>query len=159
MYSNHILHKFINKLPQELIEIIRRITYKTQPKELLNDISHYHSSKKKVKEIYYNLFIRNSYDLANLQDIGWLENNITLFANFDIPTSYLIHKYHYNIFMRLYVFRNLDDNKKKKKRIKKFINYVNDSKEYMLKRINIYWGLMNNEERSLFIENYSSIIY
>jgi hypothetical protein len=153
MYSNYILHKFINKLPQELIEMIRKMSYKTQPKELLNDIIDYHSSKKKVKEIYYNLFIRNSYDLANLQDIGWLENNITLFANFGIPTSYMIHEFHYNIFMRLYIFINIDDNKRRK--IREFIYYINDSKENLLKRINIYWGLMNSDERSLFIENYS----
>ena len=39
------LQKLISALPNELILIIRRLTYKSQQKELLYDISHFYKSK------------------------------------------------------------------------------------------------------------------
>ena len=42
------LQELIEKLPYELVEIIRRYTYLTQNKELLLDIRDYNYSKKTI---------------------------------------------------------------------------------------------------------------
>ena len=55
-YNICLLYLFINKLPYEINEIIRRMSYKVQPIKLLNSITSFYNQRKSEYLIYGDWF-------------------------------------------------------------------------------------------------------
>jgi len=134
------LNKYLNKLPNELVNYIITLTYKPQPKELLDDIINYYNSKQLIKEYYCLLAIifHETYE----ESIEWLVNNLLLYMNSSLPT--LVG---YSQKMEFILIRN---------------NLISTSedidlyffvllKKNILFQFNILLGLLNPSERNEFI--------
>lgn len=132
------LQELIKQLPYELIEIIRKYTYRFQNKELLLDIRDYNYSKKLVLQLYYTRFIHDIENEAN-SDKNWLSNDIDRYLNEDQATMFGLTDKYYNTLLRLYTFKTPLS-------IDKF--YVKKLQNYPInKEINIAWGLLTPIER------------
>ena len=53
--ENYLLYIFMNNLPYELLEKIRRMAYQTQPNNMLTQIKIRHQLKTQLYEIYLEL--------------------------------------------------------------------------------------------------------
>lgn len=139
------LKLYINKyLPYELIEFIKGLTYKKQPKNVLYDLKHYYKTNKMVRDNYIYNNIRNYIFQRDVNDLSMIQNNILYYGVSNI----------YSIFSRLIIKPN-------KKKIKNFI-FNEDSistHEYNLRKFNTYWGLFNIKEREKFIELIKDLNY
>jgi hypothetical protein len=78
------LNKYLIKLPNDLVNYIITLTYKPQPKELLQDIINYYNSKQLIKEYYCLLAIifHETYE----ESIEWVVNDLVLYMNSSLPT-------------------------------------------------------------------------
>ena len=132
--------QLINILPLELINKIRRLTYKPQNKILLNDITNYKNTLNKIKNIYYYYYLEE-----DLQDhIEWLINDIVAYLNDDVPTFSGYQKKYYDICKR-------NNRLKTNKDVEKFI--ANLDNQNCIKQINTYWSLLKKNEREYFINS------
>lgn len=141
----------LQDLPYELFEKIRRLTYKPQPKELLNDIMDYYTTKMEVSRYYYNKYKKNNNTRMNIDKL-WLENDINYYLNHKIPIIRHIEDKYINIIKRLFLMKNKSDYD-----IVMFITnkivYTRDIE----KQINFLWGLMNKVERREMMSFYTSL--
>ena len=141
----------LQDLPYELFENIRRLTYKPQPKELLNDIMDYYTTKMEVSRYYYNKYKKNNNTRMNIDKL-WLENDINYYLNHKIPIIRHIEDKYINIIKRLFLMKNKSDYD-----IVMFITnkivYTRDIE----KQINFLWGLMNKVERREMMSFYTSL--
>ena len=135
--ESYLLYIFINSLPLELMEVIRKYTYKPQPKSLLNQITKLYTFKKILYSTYTLLY---NYELDSQPNAieNWIDNDITLYLNDDQGTMYGYRETIYDVLSRNYVFNTKD----------KIINYLNKHNICMDSKtnINIYLSLMNNNE-------------
>jgi hypothetical protein len=129
-------------LPNELIQFIRKLSYKTQPEDLLRDFRHFHKTHKIVKDTYIYDNIRNNLLEINVNDMSMIQNNILYYGVGNI----------YNIFNRLY-------NKLNKQKIINFMEGFVSTHKYALKKFNTYWGLMSIKERENFINLIEDLKY
>ena len=140
------LHELLNNLPIELYLIIRRLTYKSQPKILLNDIENYSLTKEKISSIYYNKY-KGDFSHEKNADKNWLSNDITIYLNdYNALMDHINPKFIivFNRFIKL-KNKSIDDIKKILIKILLF-NKLNVNTE-----INLFWGIMTTKERNEFI--------
>lgn len=135
----------VHSLPPELVLQIRNMTYKmiisNINKELLLDINHYYKSKKQIINMYYNI-----YDF----DIDYFpERNIKCIVT-DIE-NYLNQNYDINIGFVDKFFKVLLRSQSYKSKIK-IINIFYNNSINTKRLLNIYWGLLNINEREELIK-------
>jgi len=135
----------VHSLPPELVLQIRNMTYKMITsninKELLLDINHYYKSKKQIINMYYNI-----YDF----DIDYFpERNIKCIVT-DIE-NYLNQNYDINIGFVDKFFKVLLRSQSYKSKIK-IINIFYNNSINTKRLLNIYWGLLNINEREELIK-------
>lgn len=145
----NLLELLLN-LPLELYWKIRRMTYLSQPKQLLDDISHFHSSKL----LLFDYYDKNKY--IDRTDISTIKKSIcTCFVedielhlnNYENPGNHLIKV-------------------KFKNTISRYDKYKNENDEHLLRIIifflyyhtvelegNFLWGIMTIKERNEMISN------
>jgi hypothetical protein len=131
-----------NKLPIELIYIILSYTPQPQSKELTNDIKNFYESKKILLQMYRNywIFVWQENEPA---DKEWLINNLYRYSNKNTPTMNGYVDEFYELFFRVFNIRT-------KEQVNKYITIL-DNKS-LDTQINIFWRLLNLEERNKFIE-------
>ena len=132
-----MLQKLIQRLPQEIIDIIITYSYQPQNKYLLADIRNYYYSKKKIMSIYNYIYKHAGIN----SDIEWIINDIFAYMNnyYPIMKGYL-DKFN-AILLRSY---NLSE--------KSILRYIAGLEtKPILTQINILWGLFNIDERNEFI--------
>jgi hypothetical protein len=131
-----------NKLPIEIIYIILSYTYQPQPKEITEDIKNCHESKQILLQTYHNywIFICQENEPA---DKEWLINNLYRYSNKNTPTMNGYVDEFYELFFRVFNIRT-------KEQVNKYITIL-DNKS-LDTQINIFWRLLNLEERNKFIE-------
>ena len=129
-------------LPQELIYKIRRLTYKSQSKNLLNDISHFYSSIEFVSKYYYKEF-KNELNIEENADRHWLVNDIGRYLNNDIAISQGYKEKYKQTISKHYGFKNS---------IKTISTIIHNlTKLPVNTEINILWGIMTLNEREEMI--------
>jgi len=152
-----MMHKYIKKLPNDIIQHIISYTYNFQSKILLNDIISYIETRKTIYYNYFNLYIDlNEYKYLLINDLISYVKEIyedekkNTYDNYLYDESDNKYLYDYNIFTRLYKLYMLKN--KPSFYIKKII--INLFKRNRIKsKINILWGLFSPIERVLFIED------
>ena len=141
----------IQDLPFELFEKIRRFTYKPQPKELLNDIIDYYTTKSKMNIYYHNKYKKNNNTRMNIDKL-WLENDINYYLNYNIPILRHIEEKYINIIKRLFLMKNKSDHD--------IIMFITNKIVYprnIENQINFLWGLMNQKERREMMSFYTDL--
>lgn len=136
----------INCLPQNIIDYIIPYTYQLQSSNLLEDISSFIESKQKICHIYrdrWSMYME-IFNVCTKEDKNWLINDIGIMLNENQASMYGYTDYMRSIFARHYCLKHSNKNDIDKF-IKKLDYYNVDT------QINIYWGLMNPEERRTFI--------
>ena len=133
--------KLIKDLPKDIIYYIRRLTYKSQKKELLEDIRNYIDTLEIIKELYYKYYIHEE---DPIEYMNWLANDIVLYLNEMQGTLYGFTNKYYNICKRNYKLKNNID-------VENFIKKLDISG--VDKEINIYWALLNINERQQIINS------
>ena len=132
-----MLNKLLKKLPEELLNYIKFLTFKPQNKNLLLDIENYVLTNKYLRNMYYMRIIVHN-NLKSPKDLEWLSNDIYAFLN---KNQALMDGYideFYEIFKR-------KSNLKTKKQIEKFLYKMN--KQTVSFEINIFLGIINKYER------------
>lgn len=136
------LHLLINKLPNELIFYIRKMTYLKKNKYLLKDIDN-----------FYNIFSFINQKYINLNRINDLSLELDLYLNENNP---LLHGYienYFRLLLRSKYFQIINQNRKNKKLIiEKYITFIN--LKNTIRHIRILWGLMRSEERNNMLNQY-----
>ena len=144
------LLELLANLPLELYWKIRRMTYLSQPKQLLDDISHFHSSKL----LLFDYYDKNKY--INRTDRSTIKKSIcTCFVedielylnNYENPGNHIIKG-------------------KFKNTISRYDKYKNENDEHLFRIIifflyyhtvelegNFLWGIMTIKERNEMISN------
>ena len=145
----NLLELLLN-LPLELYWKIRRMTYLSQPKQLLDDISHFHSSKL----LLFDYYDKNKYiDRTDRSTIKksictcFVEDIELYLNNYENPGNHLIKV-------------------KFKNTISRYDKYKNENDEHLLRIIifflyyhtvelegNFLWGIMTIKERNEMISN------
>jgi hypothetical protein len=135
-----ILNLALKKLPNELIFLIRKMTYKKKKKFFLKDI-----------ENYYNIFSILNQKYILLNQISNLSLQLDLYLNENNP---LLHGYienYFRLLLRSKYFQVINQNRKNKKLIiEKYIIFVN--LKNTIKHIRILRGLMRPNERNEMLE-------
>jgi hypothetical protein len=129
----YLLYIFIENLPLELMEMIRRMTYKVKSKEMLNQLKNRHILKNLIYETYLPIY---SHELPNDPKAieNWIDNDISLILNKENANMYGYVEEYYTILSRNIVFNT-------KEKIDSFSDSCfmkMDSKS----TINIYIGLL-----------------
>jgi len=132
----------IKYLPNEIILIIRKLSYKTQPQDLLCDLRHFYKTHKIVKDKYIYDNIRNHLLEINVNDTSIIQNNILYYSVGNI----------YTIFNRLFYKPN-------KKKIIKFMEGFFNIHKFGFKKFKTYWGLLSITEREYFINLIDNLKY
>ena len=136
------LHLLINKLPNELIFYIRKMTYLKKNKYLLKDIDN-----------FYNTFSFINQKYINLNRINDISLELDLYLNENNP---LLHGYienYFRLLLRSKYFQIINQNRKNKKLIiEKYITFIN--LKNTIRHIRILWGLMRPEERNNMLNQY-----
>lgn len=134
---------YLNKLPIEIYEFIRRLTYLKQNKILLEDIEDFNSSLQIAKNLYYNHF-KTNYDFEPNADINSLSNDIDFYLNDNQPLIQgYIDKY-YKLLLRLKYFEIINNDKKKL--MEKYIIFL--TIRNVKTHVRFLWGLMKPNERN-----------
>lgn len=145
----NLLELLLN-LPLELYWKIRRMTYLAQPKQLLDDISHFHSSKLLLFD-YYN---KNRY-IDKCDESTIKKSLYTLFVE---DMEIYLNNYENPGYNQI--------NKKFKNTISRYFKYKNENDEHLLRIIifcmfyhtlelesSFLWGIMTIKERNEMISN------
>lgn len=143
--------EIFGRLPTELIDKILSYSYHIQPSELLQDICHFHKSRKHILHLYYDIWIIEMNEIIP-EDKYWLIND--LFAYSDEYINLInelnpVYNY-YNVFLRNKLLTDYDS-------VDKYVDYL--SKQTAEMQINIIWGLLNVVERDEFIRQIYLIYY
>lgn len=138
-------------LPIEIIHIILVYLRNPQDPQLLEDISSFSRTMTHITKIHYDKWITKLKYNPGI-DIMWLENNVLLYANDQVPTRFEIQPKFKEIISRFSRFIN--KNKDKNKDNKNFQNYVYSNKISLKTRVNILWGLFTVKERDDFVQIY-----
>ena len=134
--------KFIKNLPLDIILQIIPYTYNVQNNILLQDIINYTKIKNILLQDYFNYWI---IQLENIEpeDKNWLINDIYAYINDDYPTMLGYVDNFYNILKRNLQLHTIED-------VDRYILYL-DNKN-INSQINIFIGLLQPNERKLFID-------
>jgi hypothetical protein len=133
--------RFLNLLPSDIINKIISYTYKTQSKELLNDIKSYYYTKKYAYNIYN---ARWNWSLYFDKDDGkqTLVHDIIRFMNNDLSILYGYTDQFIEIMTRDFIVKDCE---------KSIIRIEMICKKHLNTQINILWGLLKHDERSKII--------
>jgi hypothetical protein len=143
-------------LPIEIIHIILVYLRNPQDPQLLEDISSFSRTMTNITKIHYDKWITKLKYKPGI-DIMWLENNVLLYANDQVPTRFEIQPKFKEIiarFININKDKYKDKYKDKDKDNKNFQNYVYSNKISLKTRVNILWGLFTVKERDDFIQIY-----
>ena len=117
----------INKLPEDILNYVLLFSYKPQPSIMLTDLVSFVETKSKISLIYkkkYNELL----EFEQNADKNWLVSDILVFMKLKINN----HNYYKKC---LYMYNDFMCNKK-------------DS----CSQFNIFWVLLNPNERSIFVQ-------
>jgi hypothetical protein len=135
------LHDLLGTLPTELYDVILKLTYKPQEKELLDDIVNFVHTKEQIAKYYYFKYIVRGGE-EEPEHLAWLINDILRYYNDDFPTMV---GYTYGFIKKICRHR----------RYRYFVwgDYVLNELERRqdTTQINILWSLLTPEERNEFI--------
>ena len=138
------MNKFIDRLPQDIIDYIIPFTYQLQNKPLLCDIKNYKETKDLVLELYYKWWIIYMGE-TEPEHKYWLINNIIAYINNYKATMYGYVEDFYNIFRRNQYLQTHED----------INNYVSSLENKSVDRqINIIWSLLTPKERNDIINDF-----
>jgi len=144
----------IKFLPDNIKDLILSYHACPQPSLLLIDIRNFMETKKHLERIYYHYFRHYMRDMNKpLEDKYWIINDIGRFLNQNVPTMYYYLDSYYEVLERnIYLFKkkNIMIFKTKKKILNDFIESID--KKDVRTQINMYWGLMNTEERNQILQ-------
>ena len=145
------LTKNIHNLPIELISIIISYSYSPQPIEITKDILSYFESKATIRNVFY-LRYEDLMPYERDADMNWLVSDVLCYMNRNRATFYKYQDQFYAICKRNYMLRGVENDTIRK--------IVNDSRnKNIFFQFNIYWGLLNSDERNHFIEIQKKIRY
>jgi len=130
-------------LPIEIIYIILRYAYRTQPGELILDIKSYNPEMTYVLSVYHSFFSTDPKEIFN-----WLLNDIIRYANAGRPTNLGVHPKMLDILSRRFG-KHLNTHDE----CSKFISYY--CKVNVESRIRTFWGLFTASERIDFLGEYA----
>ena len=135
--ESYLLYLFINSLPLELMEIIRKYTYKPQHKSLSNQIIKLYTLKKLLYSTYSSLY-QHELESQPKAIENWIDNDITLYLNEQQGTMYGYRQTICDVLSRNYVFNTKD----------KIIDYLNKHNICMDAKtnVNIFLSLLNNND-------------
>ena len=85
MKKKKSLNCLLNELPVELYDLILKLTYKPQEKELLDDIVNFVRTKDQVVNYYYSKYII-VLEEEEPEHLAWLINDLYRYYNDDFPT-------------------------------------------------------------------------
>ena len=143
------LYQLIYLLPLELVEKIRRLTYKSQSNILLDDICNFTKTKNIGIELYYNKFIEEIEEGNKKAHIEWFTNDIELYCNdYNASMNGYVDKM-YNILSRTNVMNN-------KQKMDTFLCKIFFNKLNINTEINIFWGLLQETERNEILQYINS---
>ena len=134
------------RLPIDLVYMILNYLCYPQPKALQEDIVSYKTMMTLACHIYNNKWVIEK-GYPNGEDINWLENDLILYANEDVPTLVGIQPKCKKIFNRFCNYGKaftLD-----------FYGFVMTNKLTVKTRTNMLVGLMTKEEREEFLDSIS----
>jgi hypothetical protein len=147
------------RIPIEIIHIILVYTRNPQDPILLEDITNFLTTREIIIHKHYNKWITELKYKSGI-DIMWLENNLLLYANEEIPTREEIRPKFKEIISR-FITKTLSNNNKKKQNNQQpnFNKYVYSNKISVKTRVNILWGLFTVAERNEFIEPFLTLFF
>jgi hypothetical protein len=131
------------RLPIELIYMILLYLRFVQDPILLKDISSFSKTMTNITNIYYEKWIIDRKFIKG-EDTNWLENDMILYANENVPTGVGLQPKFKEILSR---FCNI----KKVSRLN-FQKYAYSNKLPAKTRANMLWGLFTVVERNEFVE-------
>ena len=142
-------------LPYELMDKIRRMSYKSQSIDMLNQIKIRHRFKKQLYDTYTPIY---NYELTTDPKAieNWIVNDISLYLNSEQGSMYGYLDNYYDILARNIVFNT-------REKIDKFSNLfiitpnVGVSFKDTKPNINIYLGLLNMDEINDFKKYFKKI--
>jgi len=150
------------RIPIEIIHIILVYTRNPQNPILLEDITNFLTTREIIIHKHYNKWITELKYKKGI-DIMWLENNLLLYANNEIPTRDEIHSKFKEIINRFIMKtlsnQNQNKNNKQHKQQLNFNKYVYSNKILVKTRVNILWGLFTVAEREEFIETFMPLLF
>jgi len=142
----------LQKIPEDVIrENIIPYTYKTQSKELLDDII----SVIYTKEILIELYIKRWNEWHDENYMDWLSNDISRFFNEDVATMIRYVDSNINKFKRLFKISYKDYDRKK---IINVINKFESPNTLSIFHFNTYLGILTCNERIQFLQFVTEII-
>ena len=156
------------RIPIEIIHII--LVYSRNPQDpiLLEDITNFLTTREIIIHKHYNKWI-TELKYKNGIDIMWLENNLLLYANEEIPTREEIKPKFKEIISRFIMKTLSNQNQNKNNKYNKqqlnnhlqpdFNKYVYSNKILVKTRVNILWGLFTVAERNEFIETFIPLLF
>ena len=152
------------RIPIEIIHIILVYTRNPQNPILLEDITNFLTTREIIIHKHYNKWITELKYKKGI-DIMWLENNLLLYANEEIPTREEIKPKFKEIISRFIMKTLSNQNNKNNKNNKynkqqlNFNKYVYSNKIFVKTRVNILWGLFTVSERNEFIETFMPLLF
>jgi hypothetical protein len=133
----------MNKLPEDILNLIITYTYTPQNKKLLDDIRDYYESKSYILSTYSNKCLFN-----DDSDLEWIINDIFRFANEWQPSIYGYKDKFIDIWKRHFLIKNYEQ----------FYNHMIMFDKFTIhKQINLFWALMTIDEREEFIKEFAYI--
>ena len=140
------LIQLIHRLPNEIVNIIRRMTYLKQNRFILEDVKNYYKTKYIASKLYYDAY-KDNFDNNPEDDINWFANDIIIYMNLRQPTMFGYVKKYYDIMFRSILFNTISE-------IDSYAYYIQDISPK--KEINFYWGLLKPHERNEMIKMFYS---
>ena len=146
------ISQYIKKIPEEVVrENIIPYTYKTQSRELLDDIISFIYTK----EILIELYLETWHEWEDEPYMDWLSNDISRFFNEDQATMLGYVDSNINKFKRLFkiFYKNYDKGK-----IIKFISKMESPQTLSIFHFNTYLGILTTSERLDFLRFITKIL-
>ena len=140
------VREIIKKLPDDIVRYILPFTYSCQTPKLIEDLQSFYSDRKLVRNYYYHkwlIFLDNS----PFEDQEWMDNDIIIYANQNLPT---MHGYHYHFYGLCSRFFSLDSQEKKQR----FIDAILQNHVKPMRCFNVIWGILIPSERLEFIRRF-----
>lgn len=142
--------KYLNLLPDDIIDYIYTLIYFTQSPFLISDIKHYFNIKKLIINIYNEYYVYTNYINNEFNIYNAIENDILFFLNDKISYNYGITRNNLYKLERL-----LSYSIKKNINLKKTnYNFYINNKISAISRINRCLSILTIDERNDFIKNY-----
>ena len=141
----------IHHLPIELISIIISYSYSPQPIEITKDILSYFEAKAIIRSMF-SVRYQDLMPYERDADMNWLVSDVLCYMNRNRATFYKYQDEFYAICKRNYMLSGFENNA-----IQKLVN--NSRNKNIFFQFNVYWGLLNPQERNHFIEIQKKIRY